>query len=103
MKVTFKDGTVKSCNAPTEQKVFKSGTAAGWILLLNLIGEITSDELDTILTENNVSELSFTPDAADENVEALTITGYDKISSATIRYAEDINSSRVEIQLTKGV
>ena len=101
MKVKFKDGTIKSCNAPTEQKVFKSGVPAGWILLLNLVGSTTSAEIDTLLTDENIAELAFMSD--NEETTLFTITGYDKVSSSTIRYAEDASSTRVEIQLTKGV
>ena len=103
MKVTFKDGTVRNCTPPTEQKVFKSGEAAGWFLFINLIGENTSDELDSFVTADNVSDLIFTPDETDKMTETLKITGYGKISSALIRYAEDVSSTRVEIQLSKGV
>ena len=101
MKVKFKDGTIKSCNAPTEQKVFKSGVPAGWILLLNLVGSTTSAEIDTLLTDENIAELAFMSD--NEETTLFTITGYDKVSSSTIRYAEDASSTRLEIQLTKGV
>lgn len=101
MKVKFKDGTIKSCNAPTEQKVFKGGVPAGWILLLNLIGSITSDEADALLTEENIAELVFLSD--EEETALFTITEYNKVSSSTIRYAEDASSTRLEIQLTKGV
>ena len=74
---------------------------AGWILLLNLIGSITSDEADALLTEENIAELVFLSD--EEETALFTITEYNKVSSSTIRYAEDASSTRLEIQLTKGV
>lgn len=100
MKVEFKDETVKSCTAPTEQKVFRGDNGAGWVLMLTLIGEISSSELDSLLTTANISELTFTTDAG---VEISTANGYDKVSSCTIRHAENPQDTRAEIQLTKGV
>ena len=100
MKVKFKNDTVKSCTAPTEQKVFRGDNGAGWILLLNLIGEISSAALDEILTAENISELTF---LTDEDEEISTANGYDKVSSCTIRHAERPQDTRAEIQLTKGV
>ena len=100
MKVEFKDETVKSCTAPTEQKVFRGDNGAGWILLLTLTGEITSGELDELLTAENISELTFMTDAGVEITEA---DGYSKVSSCTIRHAENPQDTRCEIQMTKGV
>lgn len=108
MKVKFKDGTEKNCTAPIEQKVFRNSEAAGWILMFSLTGEISSAELDAFLNTDNIGTLKFISDnptyAEDENVFAsVDITGYEKISSSVIRYAEDVDNSRTEIQLTKGL
>ncbi len=100
MKVEFKDETVKSCTAPTEQKLFRGDNTAGWVLMFSLIGEITSSELDSLLTTANISELAFLTDAGVEITEA---DGYSKVSSCTIRHAENPQDTRAEIQLTKGV
>ena len=100
MKVKFKDETVKSCTAPTEQKLFRGDNTAGWALMFSLMGEITSSELDELLTGENVSELTFLKDTG---AEITTADGYDRISSCTIRHAEDPQDTRAEIQLTKGV
>ncbi len=101
MKVKFKDETLKNCNAPVEQKVFRGGVPTGWILVLTLTGNNTSAEVDSLLTEENISELTFVADETETTL--FTITGYDKISSSMIRYAESVSDIRVEIQLTKGV
>lgn len=109
MKLKFKNGTIKNCTAPVETKVFKSGEAAGWVLMLNLIGAVTSGEVDELLTKENISSLTFIPEIEDEEGEEatvpaeLTLSGYEKVSSSTIRYAEDTSKTKVEIQLTKGV
>lgn len=101
MKVRFKDGVVKDCTAPTEQKIFKSVDGkTGWMLMLRLIGEITSTELDNILTTDNIATLEF---FSEDNIPLFTLDGYDKITSSTIRHSEDTTSTSVEIQLTKGV
>ncbi len=104
MKVKFKDGTVKNCTAPTEQKVFRAGGAAGWILMFAIIADMTSSEVDSLINAENISDLVFI--AEDENgfeTNVFSISDYDKISSAIIRYADDKAKTRVEIQLTKGV
>ena len=103
MKVKFANGVVKECAAPTEQKAFKAGIGVGWILLLRLIGETTSTELDNLLTEDNISPLEFiteTEDGKDKTI--FTLSGYNKVTSSTIRYAEGENTVS-EIQLTKGM
>lgn len=103
MNVKFKDGTIKECSAPTEQKLFKSGESAGWILNFALLGDITSDDVDKLLTSDNVSELTFISKDENEIATAFTLSNYNRVSSAFIRYLEPQNKSRVEIQLTKGV
>lgn len=112
MKVQFKDGTIKNCTAPVEQKVFRNSEAVGWMLIFNLKGETTSNEVDALLTADNIKELTFIPDHSaiieGEESEAIETTpirllNYDRVSSSAIRYAEDISMTRVEIQLSKGV
>lgn len=107
MKVKFANGEVKECLAPTEQKIFKTGdgktVGAGWILSLRLTGLITSAEIDEMLTADNVSQLSFFAGTDDENSVIFTINGYEKITSSTIRYAEETAATHTEIQLSKGV
>lgn len=98
MLVKFKNETVKSCSNPTEQKLFKSGVAAGWLCAFVLSENASSTEIDELLTTDNVSELIFMND----NKETLfTISGYEKVTSTVIRYNEPTGT--VEIQLTKGV
>ncbi len=98
MLVKFKNGTEKKCSNPIEQKLFRSGVAAGWLCSFSLSETVTSTELDELLTEENVSELTFCNDDA----EALfTINEYAKVTSAIIRYNKDEN--KAEIQLSKGI
>ena len=100
MKVRFKDGAVKSCTAPTEQKLFRGGNTAGWALMFSLTGEVTSSDLDELLNGGNISELAFLTDTGAKITE---VNGYNKVSSCTIRHAETPQDTRAEIQLTKGV
>ena len=98
MLVKFKNGTEKKCSSPIEQKLFRNGVAAGWLCSFSLSETVTSTELDVLLTEENVSELTF----CNDNSEALfTINEYSKVTSAIIRYAEREN--KIEIQISKGV
>ena len=105
MKVKFANGVVKGCNAPTEQKIFRTASGEnGWILQLRLIGEITSTELDEILTNENIKSLEFLSETeSGEDKTIFTLDGYEKITSSTIRHAEDTTSTSVDIQLTKGI
>ena len=58
MKVRFSNGIIKNCNAPTEQKIINridgKTFGVGWSVILRLTGEMTSDELDNIFTEDNI-------------------------------------------------
>lgn len=103
MKVQFKDGTIKTCSAPMEQKVFRSGIDAGWILSVSIESDITSDELDKLVTTDNISELLFTSEEETDTVKTISLSGYDKVTSAIIRYSEEKNKTRIEMRLTKGV
>lgn len=103
MKVQFKDGTIKACLTPTEQKVFRSGTDAGWILSVSVVCDITSDELDKLITADNISELTFTSEDETGTVKTISLSGYDKVSSAIIHYSEEQEKTKVDIRLTKGV
>ena len=105
MKIKFANGVVKECSPPTEQKVFKNANGdAGWVLHLRLIGGMTSEELDTLITPENITTLEFSvmTDTEEEKL-AFTLDGYNKITSSTIRHAEDTASTTAEIQLTKGM
>lgn len=100
MKVKFKNGTVKECSAPVETKVFKNGAPAGWILMFNLVGAVTSSGIDEVLTTENIENLTFIPDGEGEL--GFELNGYNKISSSTIRYADEVDKTKVEIQLMRG-
>lgn len=105
MKVKFANGVVKECTSPTEQKIFKTASGeSGWILHLSLIGEMTSNELDNLVTVENISPLVFLSETDNgEDKTIFTLDGYEKITSSTIRHAENTISTSVEIQLTKGL
>lgn len=105
MKIKFANGVVKECASTTEQKVFKANSGVdGWILHLRLMGEITSGELDELITVENISHLEFlaTTESGEDKL-AFILDGYEKITSSTIRHAEDTTSTTAEIQMTKGL
>ena len=105
MKIKFANGVTKTCVSPTEQKVFKNNSGVeGWILNLRLIGEITSTELDELITPENISPLEFltvTENGEDKSI--FTLEGYSKISHSAIHHSEDTTTTAVEIQFTKGL
>ncbi len=98
MRIRLKNGTEKSCTNPVEQKVFRAGAAAGWLCSFGFKENITSTELDEILTDDNISELTFCNDASEE---LFTITGYTKVTSTVIRYSEA--ATEIEVQFSKGL
>lgn len=105
MKVKFANGTVKECSAPIEQKIFKTVNGetvnVGWLLMIKLTGEITSAALDGILTVENIASLEFFDDTSDEAI--FTISGYNKLTTSTIRHSENVLTAYTEIQMSKGV
>ena len=108
MKVKFSNGVVKKCSAPTEQKIFKNVDSemvgVGWVLILKLTGGVTSTELDAILTTENIASLEFMAESEDDgDISLFSLVGYDKITSSTIRHAEDATATYADIQLSKGV
>lgn len=100
MKIMFVDQTVKNCSIPTEQKVFRSGTPAGWIVVFQLTGAITSEELDTLTAPENLEILTFQDD---EGNTIFELVGYTKMSSAVIKHGQTSGSTVTELQFTKGV
>jgi hypothetical protein len=98
MKVQLKNGTIVGCSNPIEQKVFKGGESAGWICSLTFTDNLNSTEIDNLVTSENMSEMTF---LNDENETVVTLTGYEKLTSAIIRHSAEKTS--VDIQLTKGV
>lgn len=105
MKIKFANGVVKQCLAPTEQKVFNTAVGtSGWILHLRLTGEITSAELDDVIKPDSISVLEFlTNNENGEDVKLFELDGYSKITSSTIRYADNPMDTTTEIQITKGI
>lgn len=95
MKVTLKNGEIRECTAPTEQKIFKDGIGTGWLLSFSIKESgITSEKVDALITEDNVSSLSFSDD---EGKSLFVLTGYGRLSSAIIRHGE----TRADIQIIK--
>ena len=96
----FVNQTVKTCSVPTEQKVFRNGVPAGWIVVFQLTGDITSEELDNLTTIENLATLSFKDDGGNALFE---LTGYTKVSSAVIKHGQTSKDTVAELQFTKGV
>lgn len=96
MFIKFKNSEEKySTNTPVEQKLFKGGVSHGWLLSLTFFGKLGSTEVDELITEDNISEITVMADAGESNV----LTGYNKVNSCVIKHAEERNT--IEIQLSK--
>ena len=99
MNVKFKNDTrTFECTEPLEQKLFKAGTAAGWLVTFSIYGDINSTELDGLITSEGISELTFTANNSGSTMEFI-LEGYSKVTSCVIRHKENMSVS--ELQLTK--
>ena len=89
----------ESCETsnPTEQKIFKKNGESGWVMAFSILTPMSSTELDEILTDDNISEITIS-DGTNEK----TILGYDKLTMVTVRYSDNI-SSVIDVQLSKGL
>lgn len=99
MKIKFVDETILNTTTPVEQKVFGNDGSMGWIIGFSIVTPMTSDEIDNLLTVDNIEELKL---ISDDEAYTKTLTGYDKITMAIVRYDDDI-SSTVEVQFSKGI
>ncbi len=96
MKVQFKNSAqMYDCSEPIEQKIYRSGVEAGWTIVFQFNAGVTSSEIDSLITPDNISEITFTNDTETAN----TIRGYNAISSCTIRHKA--TATAVEVQFTK--
>ena len=100
MQIKFKDGTIKQCTNPTEQKMYRNGLDVGWVLMFSITDTMTSNEADDILSADNIESLTFFDDTSEENAVSKTITGYTDVNYIIIKYGDDINTV-AEIQLRK--
>ena len=96
MNVLFKNAPCAyNCTEPIEQKLFKSGVSAGWVIMFHIVADITSSDIDEVITPEGMAEMVFTNDGGD----TTTITGYSKATACTIRHKND--ATTVEVQFTK--
>lgn len=106
MLVSFKNTETKlKTSGATEQKLFKNGESVGWLLSITVTDTLSANELDELLTLENIGEISLynVNDSSDEQGTSLIakFTGYEKLTSCLLRYAD--NKQSIDIQLTKGV
>lgn len=96
MKVQFKNGaSAYDCSEPIEQKIYRAGVEAGWTIVFQFNADVTSSEIDSIITPDNISEITFTNDTGAASI----VRGYNAISSCTIRHKD--TATAVEVQFTK--
>lgn len=98
MFIKFKGKDTKlTTTSIIEQKLFRQGESAGWLLSLHINGNFNAPELDSMLTEESISEITL----VGESEVSTTISGYQKVTSCVVRYSDE--NTVAEIQLTKGV
>ena len=100
MRVKFNNGTEKQIiTNPVEQKLFRNGESIGWVLNM-AISPIESKEADSLLTTENIQNISLIIDDTNDT-ERIDILGYERVSALTIRHTD--TKTVAEIQLSKGV
>ena len=67
--------------------------------MFSIEGEATSEEMDTLLSKENISLLKF-ESGEGENKTEYSILNYERVLAVAIRHSESI--TKVEIQLIKG-
>ena len=97
MKVKFKNvETLFTCSEPVEQKLFKSGVPAGWLIVFSIYDDISSNDVDNeLVSVDNISELKFINSDETEK----TISGYQKIRACTIHHNDKMTVT--EFQFTR--
>ena len=98
MILKFKDGTTKICSNPVEHRVLREGNPAGWICTIRIQENMSTDEIDRVLNNDNISELTFCNRLLQE---LFVLSGYTKINNIIIRHPG--SSAEVEVQLEKDI
>ena len=89
----FNNGTIVTVEGLTEQRVGMADI--NWVMMFSVTSQLSKEDLEILLTENNISSLEIT-----DGENTKVITGYNKITVATMRYLSDLVTI-TEVQLRK--
>ncbi len=95
MLLKFKDGTVKKCSNPVEHRFMRNGEPAGWICTVRILENMSTSEIEQILSNDNISQLTFCNMLSDE---LFVLSGYQKVISTTIRHPGAYSEIEVQFQ-----
>lgn len=98
MKIYFKNNEHAEITSVVEQKVI-SNNKTGWMIHFTIKSNMTSTELDNLVTEENITKLKICSDNQNTETE---IDGYSKIMSASVRYMDNA-STVIDVQLSKNI
>lgn len=93
MNMKFNNGTIVTVEGLTEQRVGMADI--NWVMMFGVTSQLSKEDLEILLTENNISSLEIT-----DGENTKVITGYNKITVATMRYLSDLVTI-IEVQLRK--
>lgn len=93
MNMKFNNGTIVTVEGLTEQRVGMADI--NWVMMFSITSQLSKEDLEILLTENNISSLEIT-----DGENTKVITGYNKITVATMRYLSDLVTI-TEVQLRK--
>lgn len=93
MNMKFNNGTIVTVEGLTEQRVGMADI--NWVMMFGVTSQLSKEDLEILLTENNISSLEIT-----DGENTKVITGYNKITVATMRYLSDLVTI-TEVQLRK--
>ena len=98
MLLKFKDGTVKACSNPVEHRFLRNGEPAGWICTVRILDNMSISEIEQILSNDNISELTFCNRLSEE---LFVLSGYQNVNNIIIRHPG--TRSEIEVQFEKSI
>lgn len=93
MNMKFANDVTVEIQGLVEQRV-GSGEIR-WIMMFSILTQLTTEGLEELLTEENISVLEIT-----DGETTKVIEGYNKVAVATMRYMSDLQTI-IEVQLRR--
>ncbi len=103
MFIKLKDGKTYAASVLREERVGMSDNSTMWNLRFVITDTISSDEVDTAFTEDNISEITAFAEDEQGIVRQVVFGGYTGVSNVSISFNEETLASRCAVLLTKTV
>lgn len=97
INITFANGKTYPARGVCERQLYLQGDTVKWALDFHIKGAFSSDDVSTLLQENNIGTLTLSSEASKDSI---LLSGYNKVERAIIQY-NDLIDPYVEVRLTK--